>query len=53
MGYDEVQAVRIGKVFDIELADGGSETVVRARLDEMCKKLLANMVIESFRVELL
>ncbi len=53
MGYEEVQAVRIGKVFDIELADGGPEAVVRSRLDEMCKKLLANMVIESFRVELL
>lgn len=51
MGYDEVRAVRIGKFFEMELADGEADP--RARVEEMCRKLLANTVIESFRVELL
>jgi phosphoribosylformylglycinamidine synthase len=51
MGYDEVRGVRIGKFFEMELADGESDP--RARVEEMCRKLLANTVIESFRVELL
>lgn len=51
LGYPEVQGVRIGKVFDLELTDGDPASV-RARVEEMCKKLLANTVIESFRVEL-
>jgi len=49
LGFEGVTAVRQGKVFDIELAgmrDG------EARLREMCEKLLANLVIEDFRVEL-
>lgn len=51
LGYPEVEGVRIGKVFDLELADG-EPAAVRARVEEMCRKLLANTVIESFRVEL-
>ena len=50
LGFDGVAGVRQGKVFDIELASAeGAE----ARLSEMCEKLLANTVIESYRVELL
>jgi phosphoribosylformylglycinamidine synthase subunit PurS len=49
LGFDGVTAVRQGKVFDIELADG---TDAGARLEAMCKRLLANTVIEDFRVEL-
>jgi phosphoribosylformylglycinamidine synthase subunit PurS len=47
MGHDEAQGVRIGKYVELELADGTS----RARVEEMCKKLLANTVIEDFRIE--
>ena len=43
--------IQLGKVFDLELQDG-EPGAVRARVEEMCKKLLANTVIESFRVEL-
>lgn len=49
MGYTEVAEVRIGKYFEIELADGPD---AKARVEEMCKKLLANTVIENYRVEL-
>ena len=47
LGYAEVGDVRIGKVVTLEL-DGGSEERVR----EMCEKLLANTVIESYRIEM-
>jgi len=49
LGFSGVSSVRQGKVFDIELADGAD---AQRRLDEMCRKLLANMVIEDFRVEM-
>ncbi|MDU8944871.1 phosphoribosylformylglycinamidine synthase subunit PurS [Ovoidimarina sediminis] len=48
MGFDGVEGVRQGKVIELDLADGTSETTVR----EMCEKLLANTVIESYRIEL-
>lgn len=56
MGYEEVRSVRIGKFFEVELDDDASSAQPgghHARLEEMCRKLLANTVIESFRVELL
>ena len=49
LGFSGVSSVRQGKVFDIELTDGVD---AEKRLDEMCRKLLANMVIEDFRVEM-
>ncbi|MBA4370284.1 MAG: phosphoribosylformylglycinamidine synthase [Coriobacteriaceae bacterium] len=47
LGYDEVADVKIGKYVRLEVADGTSEERVR----EMCDKLLANPVIEDYRVE--
>jgi len=49
LGFSGVESVRQGKVFDIELADGAG---AEARLNDMCQKLLANTVIEDFRVEI-
>ena len=51
LGFEGVAGVRQGKVFDIELADGADPDKARERLDEMCRKLLANTVIEDFHVE--
>jgi phosphoribosylformylglycinamidine synthase len=48
LGFDGVTSVRQGKVIDLELADGAD---AQARLDEMCDRLLANIVIEDWRVE--
>lgn len=48
LGFGGVTGVRQGKVFELELADGTPEETVR----EMCDKLLANTVIESYRVEM-
>jgi phosphoribosylformylglycinamidine synthase subunit PurS len=47
MGHEETRDVRIGKYIELDLADG----TPRARVEEMCKKLLANTVIEDFRIE--
>jgi phosphoribosylformylglycinamidine synthase len=49
LGFSGVNAVRQGKVFDIELADSAD---AEARLKQMCEKLLANTVIEDYRVEI-
>ena len=51
LGFSGVEEVRQGKVIDIALADGDAAGA-RARLESMCEKLLANTVIENYRVEL-
>ena len=48
MGFDGVNEVRQGKVIELELADGSTE----ADVTQMCEKLLANTVIESYTVEM-
>lgn len=52
LGFDGVEDVRQGKVIDLELAETDSGKA-RAAVTEMCEKLLANTVIESYRVEIL
>jgi phosphoribosylformylglycinamidine synthase PurS subunit len=52
LGYDDVRDVRQGKYFDLEV-DGTDAEQVRARVTEMASRLLANPVIESYRVEVL
>jgi phosphoribosylformylglycinamidine synthase len=47
LGFDGVNDVRAGKLIELDLADGTSE----AAIDEMCRKLLANTVIENYRIE--
>ena len=48
LGFDGVNGVRQGKVIELDLADGTDEETVKA----MCEKLLANTVIESYRIEM-
>jgi len=52
MGYAEVEDVRLGKYIEVTLDEKAPEADERRRLDEMCRKLLANTVIEDFRIEL-
>lgn len=47
MGFGEVGAVRQGKVIELEIADGTD----KKRIEQMCEKLLANTVIEDYRIE--
>jgi phosphoribosylformylglycinamidine synthase len=49
MGFEGVNGVRQGKVIALDLADGTTE----ARIKEMCEALLANTVIEPYRIEIL
>ena len=48
LGYEEVESVRIGKYIQLSVAAHEDED---ARVKEMCDKLLANPVIEDYRVE--
>ncbi len=52
MGYGEVSDVRLGKLIEVTLDGSAPEAEERRRLDEMCRKLLANTVIEDYRIEL-
>ncbi|VXC91430.1 phosphoribosylformylglycinamidine synthase subunit PurS [Sphingomonas sp. AX6] len=47
LGFEGVGDVRMGKTIDLELADGTSDEDI----DAMCRKLLANTVIENYRIE--
>jgi phosphoribosylformylglycinamidine synthase len=49
LGFDGVEGVRQGKVIELDLADG----TTTAAIEDMARKLLANTVIETFRVETL
>jgi phosphoribosylformylglycinamidine synthase len=51
LGFTSVGEVRQGKVIDIELSES-DETKAQADLKDMCEKLLANTVIESYEIEL-
>lgn len=48
LGFDQVADARVGKIIELEVADGTTEDQVV----EMARKLLANTVIENFRIEL-
>jgi phosphoribosylformylglycinamidine synthase len=50
MGLEGVRDVRVGKVIDLEV--DGDRDAVRAKLEDAAKKLLANLVIEDYSVEL-
>lgn len=47
LGFDGVEDVRAGKLIELDLADGSEDS----EIEQMCRKLLANTVIENFRVE--
>jgi len=47
LGFPGVNEVRVGKLFELDVADDTSD----ADVDAMCRKLLANTVIENYRVE--
>ncbi|MBW1845124.1 MAG: phosphoribosylformylglycinamidine synthase subunit PurS [Deltaproteobacteria bacterium] len=49
LGYEAIQSVRQGKLFEVEL-DAPDVAAAQALLAELCKKLLANPVIEDFEI---
>ena len=49
MGFEHVKEVRQGKYFDIEV-NANDEKKAKAKVEEMCNKLLANLVIEDYKI---
>ena len=49
MGFESVKEVRQGKYFDIEINEN-NEVKAKSKVEDMCKKLLANLVIEDFKI---
>ena len=49
MGFSSVNEVRQGKFFEVEV-DEKDENKAKNKVEEMCKKLLANLVIENFEI---
>jgi len=52
LGFDGVAGVRQGKVIELELTTT-DKAAAEAEVKEMCEKLLANTVIESYQIELI
>ncbi|HXV73429.1 MAG TPA: phosphoribosylformylglycinamidine synthase subunit PurS [Sphingomonadales bacterium] len=50
LGFSSVSGVRQGKFLEIEIGES-DPAKAKAALDDMCKKLLANTVIENYRIE--
>ena len=51
LDLSEIQNVRIGKHITLEI-EAGSEEIAREKVDLACKKLLANLIMESYEFEL-
>jgi phosphoribosylformylglycinamidine synthase len=51
LGYNEVHETRIGKLIEMKVKDESAEKA-KEQVQEMCKKLLANPVIEDFVIEI-
>ena len=49
MGFSTVEEVRQGKYFEVEVNEK-DEDKAKSKVEEMCKKLLANLVIEDFKI---
>jgi phosphoribosylformylglycinamidine synthase subunit PurS len=52
LGVAGVASVRQGKIFDVELNAAIDQDAARAALNQACEKLLANTVVENYRVEI-
>jgi len=51
MGYSSVTNVRQGKFFEIEINENNKEKAI-SMVEEICKKLLTNVVIEDYKINL-
>ena len=51
LGWPQVDGVRVGKTIEFDLKDATDKAAAEAQVKDMCEKLLANTVSESYRVE--
>ena len=49
MGFNDINEVRQGKYFEIDTKESDSKKA-KDKVEEMCKKLLANLVIENYKI---
>ena len=49
MGMSNLKSIRQGKHFEIEINDN-DENIAKKKIDEMCKKLLVNLIIEDYKI---
>ena len=49
MGFKDVNEIRQGKYFEIDTKENDDDKA-KAKVEEMCKKLLANLVIENYKI---
>ena len=52
LGMDDLKSIRQGKYFEVEL-DEKDVTKGKKKVNEMCKKLLANLIIEDYKINIL
>ncbi len=52
MGHSSIADVRQGKYFEIDIADGSDPAAVRAEIDLIAREILANPVIEDYRLDI-
>ena len=52
LGWPQVDGVRVGKTIEFDLKDATDKAAAEAQVKDMCEKLLANTVIESYRIEI-
>jgi phosphoribosylformylglycinamidine synthase subunit PurS len=50
LGFGDVRDLRVGKLVEVEV-DAITPAAARARVDEMCRKLLANTILEDYTIE--
>jgi phosphoribosylformylglycinamidine synthase len=50
LGFADVRGLRVGKLVEVDV-DAATAADARARVDEMCKRLLANTILEDYTIE--
>lgn len=50
LGFEDVRELRVGKMIEVDV-DAASPEQARARVDEMCRRLLANTILEDYTIE--
>ena len=49
LGMDDLKSIRQGKYFEVEINDSDIDKAEK-KIDDMCKKLLANLIIEDYKI---
>ena len=52
LGFEGVSGVRVGKIIDLTIEGAASADAAREQVDDMCRKLLANPIIEDYTFEI-